>query len=434
MAQASSWGRYPRVPAAAREFVLRDRHMPLPDAPLPMLAHGNGRSYGDSCLNPGGTLLRTRGLDRFIGFDRDSGVLECEAGALLADILEVALPTGWFLPVTPGTRFVTVGGAIANDVHGKNHHHAGTFGRHVLGFELLRSDGTRLECTPRHNAGLFAATIGGLGLTGLVVRARLQLRRVPGPWLSVETQRFDGLADFFALSASHAGSEYSVAWVDCLARGANLGRGVFMHADHADAGDGRVPPAKPPRPLPFPPLPLVNRLSLRAMNEAYYRRAPGTPTRRQAHYVPFFYPLDAIANWNRAYGPKGFVQYQCVVPPAQAEAATRELLERIARARRGSFLVVLKQFGDAASPGLLSFPRAGTTLALDFPMAGDGTLALLDELDTVVFAAGGALYPAKDARMGARAFEASFPRLPEFKDHLDPGFSSGFWRRVTEAA
>lgn len=428
-----SWGRYPR--ARHSVYRLRDRNAALPCGRYPMLAYGNGRSYGDSCLNDGGLLLAMRGLDRFIDFDPASGVLRCEAGVLLADILQLAVPQGWFLPVTPGTRFVTVGGAIANDVHGKNHHRAGTFGRHVRQFELLRSDGTRRRCTPGENADWFGATIGGLGLTGVIVWAEFSLRRIPGPMIDLETLRFDRLDDFFALSrVSDRDYEYTVAWIDCLARGRSLGRGRFMRANHTLALGKR--PANTParRPgLPFtPPRSLVNGFSLRPFNGLYYRR--GHARQRSAvHYQPFFYPLDAIPGWNRMYGPHGFMQYQCVVPPPAAADAIREILERISASGTGSFLSVLKCFGDVVSPGWLSFPRPGVTLALDFPNRGVATHRLLDDLDQVVEAVGGAVYPAKDARMSAYSFQHYFPQWERLLDYVDPGFSSGFWRRVTGA-
>ena len=433
---ATSWGRYPPVARRAQFLVdLRDRAASLPSIEGNVLAYGNGRSYGDSCLNPGGTLLRTRGLDRFIGFDASNGVLACEAGVLLSEILDLVVPAGWSLPVTPGTRLVTVGGAIANDVHGKNHAAAGSFGDHVLEIELLRSDGCRLLCSPAANAELFAASIGGLGLTGVMVSVRLQLRRIQGEGVMVETQRFGGLSDFFALSAQTLDSEYRVAWVDCLARGGALGRGVYSHGREAPTGS--LVPLAPGDGLavPFlPPFSLVNGASLRAFNTFYYRRAPARPRREVEHYRRFFYPLDGIADWNRIYGPHGFLQYQCVVPPASEEAATAEMLDRIAASGQGSFLAVLKQFGVRQAPGLLSFARAGTTLALDFPFRGRPTLDLLGALDGVVMAAGGAVYPAKDARMPPEVFAASFPRLAEFRQHVDVGFSSGLWRRVRGAA
>lgn len=396
------------------------------------LPWGMGRSYGDSCQNAEGRLLTTRGLDRFIRFDPDSGVLECEAGVLLGEIITFALPRGWFVPVTPGTCFVTVGGAIANDVHGKNHHRAGTFAHHVEAFELLRSDGSVLNCAPDHNAEWFAATVGGLGLTGLIRRARLRLRRVPGPFLAGQSLRFGSLTEFFALSlASDADHEYTVSWLDCAARGKNLGRGVFMRGNHAPV-EGRTP-RRPPLRVPFtPPISLVNRYSLGALNRMYFHRPSAAQTDAVWHYRPFFYPLDGLLEWNRLYGPRGFFQYQCVIPPEAAEPALTEMLGAIAQSGSGSFLAVLKMFGDRASSGLLSFARPGATLALDFPNAGESTLALLERLDAVTREARGAVYPAKDARMSAASFQQYFPRWREFARFIDPRFSSSFWRRVTE--
>ncbi|OOG51077.1 FAD-binding oxidoreductase [Rhodanobacter sp. C01] len=428
-----SWGRYPQVNQTVVD--LTDRHRQLPAVGGSLLPYGNGRSYGDSCLNAGNIVLRTRALDHFIAFDTGTGVLECEAGLLLSQILDLVVPQGWFVPVTPGTRFVTIGGAIANDVHGKNHHRAGNFGRHVLELELLRSDGSRRICSRNENPEWFAATVGGLGLTGLITRASIQLRRIAGPWMSTEVHRFDNLAGFFRLSEqSDRDYEYTVAWIDCLARGKALGRGLFTRANHAPAHPDRRPPASASRlRMPFtPPLSLVNRLTLRSFNTLYYYRQRRPVVHATTHYEPHFYPLDGIGEWNRIYGPRGFMQYQCVVPPVDADRRIAQLLEVIAASGRGSFLAVLKQFGNLASPGMLSFPRPGTTLALDFPNQGTRTLTLLDRLDDVVAAAGGAVYPAKDARMSGAHFRQYFPAWEAFRPFVDPHFSSSFWRRVME--
>jgi FAD/FMN-containing dehydrogenase len=427
-----SWGRYPKA-TPARITRLTNRNAPLPASDLPMLVYGNGRSYGDVCLNDGGHVLLGRGLDRFIAFDADTGVLRAEAGVLLSEILELVVPRGWFLAVTPGTCLITLGGAIANDVHGKNHHRAGTFGHHVRAFELVRSDGTRRVCTPTENADWFAATLGGLGLTGLITWVEIQLRAIDGPWIQAESRRFADLAGFFQLSeVADRTHEFTVAWVDCAARGANLGRGILLSGNFApaSAGIGKTPRAHGLMNVPItPPFSLINRLSLNAFNALYYRKPEGTIL---SHYAPFFYPLDGIGHWNRIYGPKGFLQYQCVLPPDEAEPATRELLARIARSGQGSFLAVLKRFGDRPSLGMLSFPRPGVTIALDFPMRGRETLRLLDELDAVVAEAGGALYPAKDARMSPTIFRRSSPMRKRFLPLADRIFSSGFWTRAMD--
>jgi FAD/FMN-containing dehydrogenase len=429
-AAGASWGRYPK----ARQTIvpLHWRDAALPAVAGTRIPYGNGRSYGDVCLNDGGTLLHTRGLDRYIAFDAENGVLRCEAGLLFAEILDLIVPRGWFLPVTPGTRHVTVGGAIANDVHGKNQHRAGTFGEHVSRLELLRSDGARIECSAAHNRDWYTATIGGLGLTGVITWAEIRLLRIAGPWLTQETRRFGNLDEFFALSReSGRNHAYTVAWVDCLAGGNACGRGLFFRANHIPGMAAQNTPRQRRLKVPFtPPFSLVNRWSLRAFNALYFHRA--REGRAVVHYAPYFYPLDAIAEWNRIYGPRGFLQYQCVVPPQCSADAVAELLRTVAAVGGGSFLAVLKTFAEREPAGLLSFPRPGTTLALDFPNAGGKTFALLDRLDAIVAAAGGAVYPAKDARMSGLRFRQYFPRWQSMLPHIDPQFSSGFWRRVME--
>jgi FAD/FMN-containing dehydrogenase len=425
-----SWGRYPKA-TPAKVTRLTDRNAPLPASDLPMLVFGNGRSYGDVCLNDGGHVLLGRGLDRFIALDAEQGILRAEAGVLLSEILDLIVPKGWFLPVTPGTRFVTLGGAVANDVHGKNHHRAGTFGHHVRAFELVRSDGSRRLCSPTENPDWFAATIGGLGLTGLITWVEIQLRAIEGPWIQAESRRFANLSEFFALSAAaDREHEFTVAWVDCAATGKYLGRGILLSGDFApaSAGSGKRPKAHGLLNVPFtPPVSLINPLSLRVFNALYYRKPEG---RFLTHYEPFFYPLDAIGHWNRIYGPKGFLQYQCVLPPEVAEPALSELLARIAKSGQGSFLAVLKRFGDKPAVGVLSFPRPGVTIALDFPLLGDKTLRLLDRLDDVVLEAGGALYPAKDARMNHIKFYCHHDSKRNYLKLKDPIFLSGFSSRI----
>lgn len=397
----------------------------------PLLPRGLGRSYGDSCLNEGGTLVDCSRLDRFIAFDAREGVLECEAGATLGDILRFALPRGFFLPVVPGTQFVTVGGAIANDVHGKNHHQAGTFGRHVRGFTLLRSDGSTHACSPQESEQLFRATIGGLGLTGLVSRAALRLRALCSAFMEVESIPFDDLEGFFRIERESTPAwEYTVAWVDCANR-QTLGRGIFQRARHVDHDDGSLAQAGAggtrPIPFDFPDFALSAPL-VRAFNKAYWRMHARGLRRMRAER--FLFPLDGLLHWNRIYGRRGFLQFQCVVPHAGAADSVPRLLHTVAESGQGSFLSTLKTFGDLPSPGLMSFPRPGVTFALDFPMNGASTLELLDRLEAIVSEARGAIYPAKDARMSPRAFRESFPRLGEFEASIDPAFSSGFWRRV----
>jgi FAD/FMN-containing dehydrogenase len=429
----TSWGGFPLVKQQGESVAWRSDQLPepLPDTDS-LLPYGNGRSYGDVCLNRGGTLIDTRSLSRFIRFDSETGLLRCEAGVLLSDVLSLVVPAGWFLPVSPGTRYVTLGGAVANDVHGKNHHHAGTLGRHITAFELLRSDGSRLRCTPEENADFFAATIGGLGLTGLITWVELQLREIAGPLLKEESIKFANLDEFFRLSDMSDGKyEYTVAWVDCVSRGESLGRGLFARANHEAGGyTGRIQSEKPRISIPVtPPVSLVNRVSLKGFNSFYYWRHRQRRRVRTVHYQPFFYPLDAIGNWNKIYGPKGMLQYQCVLPGPDGRDVMRQMLKAIANSGNGSFLAVLKVFGDMPSPGMLSFPRPGVTLALDFPCK-PAVFRLLDRLDDMTREAGGAVYPAKDARMSAESYRTYFPAWEGFSQFVDPGFSSSFWRRV----
>jgi FAD/FMN-containing dehydrogenase len=438
-----SWGRSHRFKHRVAKPAHADRLAELMAADQgdssSLLAFGKGRSYGDSCLNRDGRLIDTSGLDRFIGFDRENGLLEAEAGVSLADVLRLLTGNGvacsWFLPVTPGTKFVSLGGAVANDVHGKNHHGAGCFGEHVESLTLLRSNGELLRCSLTENADLFRATLGGLGLTGLIVSVALRLKRATGPWMECEDVRYDTLDAFFQLTEESLGAwEYTVAWIDCLARGPRLGRGIFSRARHAVTAPDAVirAAALEPRlrtPADFPNFAL-NNLTIRAFNGLYWRKAPYAPVRRIAHFDPVFYPLDAIGGWNRMYGSRGFYQYQCAVPTAVAKDAVRELLTVIASAGQGSFLAVLKTLGDRPSPGMMSFPMPGATLALDFPNNGAVTHALLDRLDEIVTAAGGRIYPAKDGRASPWAFQAGYPQLEAFSRFVDPGFSSSFWRRV----
>jgi FAD/FMN-containing dehydrogenase len=426
-----SWGRLARERHAV--VPVYDQTL-VPDAiavaSKPTLAHGNGRSYGDVALNPGGSLLMTRGLDRFVAFDRESGIVTCEAGVLLRDIIEVALPHGWFPPVLPGTQFVTVGGAIANDVHGKGHHATGCLGEHVRRLTLLRTDGTKIECGPGLQPDWFAATVGGMGLTGFIVDAQIQLRRVSGPWLDTESCVFDSLDEFFRLSAQAEDSwEYSVAWIDCANRGSGDARGVFFRGNHAACPDKAAPSRARTFPV-TPPFSLVNAFSLKLFNQTYFQAHRIRQGGRRQHYLPFFFPLDNILEWNRIYGAHGFYQYQCVLPKAVEEPAMRELLAAISAAGAGSFLAVLKTFGRRLSPGMMSFPMHGTTLALDFPNQGERTLRLFERLNAVVKDAGGRLYPAKDACMPRDLFEAGYPKRTEFLRFRDPGISSGMSRRL----
>lgn len=392
------------------------------------ITYGMGRSYGDVCLNPKGTLWQTANLNSFINFDESTGLLTCESGTTLRDIQRLLVPRGWMLPVTPGTQWVSIGGAIANDVHGKNHHVLGTFGDHVKRIRLVRTDGTLLECTAEKNQDWLAATIGGLGLTGVILEVDIQMRQVDGPWLHTESIHFNNLDDFFNLSRdSEASWDYTVAWIDCLAK---HGRGIFMRANHAHNIDIK-PPTLSNCKIPItPPFSLINRLSLRPFNALYYHMNMLKSSKRIEHYESFFYPLDHIQKWNRLYGPKGFYQYQSVVPQSEGKEVTQSMLQTIAKAHEGSFLAVLKTFGNRQASGMLSFAQSGVTLALDFPNRGPKSTALFEKLDCIVQEAGGRLYPAKDARMPRALFESGYPNINAFLPYRDPGISSSLSRRL----
>ena len=434
MTSFESWGRDPRGEQKikplfwASDFTGESENRSL-------LPAGMGRSYGDVCLNHGNTVMLTRGLDRLLAFDPKTGVLLCEAGVTLAEILEFAVPQGWFLPVTPGTKFVTVGGAIANDVHGKNHHVAGTFGRHVRRLGLLRSDGSQRICSSRDNRDWFATTVAGLGLTGLIHWAEIQLKPIASRKLRYEATKFEGLEEFVALSEANLHREYTVSWIDCVARGKHGARGIFMVGDHDQTPNGSPTLRKTSRKttLSFPfdlPAIALNSTTVGLFNSLYYHKQTRKHVSKLVDFEPFFYPLDAVLHWNRMYGKQGLLQFQCVVPYANGLEAIRGILETIAESGLASFLAVLKVCGDVPSPGMMSFPQPGITLALDFPIREVKTFLLLDRLGAMTAEAGGRLYPAKDARMTGEQFRMFYPQWQEFSRYIDPKFSSSFWRRV----
>ena len=446
MKPVSAWGRLSNDLHEVHMLADRTAVSPVLAAHQPGIAHGNGRSYGDVCLNPNGHLWHTTGLNKFIAFDEATGRLVCEAGVLLRDIQRLFVPRGWMLSVTPGTQLITVGGAIANDVHGKNHHAVGSFGDHVLGLSLARTTGEVLPLDWASTPELMSATVGGLGLTGVIVTAELQLRCVGSPWLRTETLPYQGLAAFFELAdASEHNWEHTVSWIDCLA--GQIARGIFMRANHLSASQAAAMPSlravlaahqrkaqSAPLSMPFvPPVSLVNGLSLKPFNLAYYELQKMKSGFDVAHYEPFFYPLDNLQHWNRMYGPSGFYQYQSVVPREMGQDAVQAMLDAIAASGEGSFLAVLKTFGNHEAKGMLSFPQPGVTLALDFPNRGVRTLQLMAQLDAIVRDSKGRVYMAKDARIPRDLFEASYPRLSEFMTHRDAGISSAMSRRLMES-
>ncbi|MCZ7934023.1 FAD-binding oxidoreductase [Agrobacterium leguminum] len=434
----SSWGGVLRARHMLSRPTWRDELPALMDEALkqdiPLLACGLRRSYGDSGLNPNGGLIDMTSLDRVVHFDPETGLLRAEAGLSIDTILRIIVHQGYFIPVTPGTRFVTIAGAIANDVHGKNHHRTGTIGRWVRRIGLLRSDGEEIELAADDTTGLFAATVGGLGLTGLITWAELEVIPIQSAIIDAENIPFGNIKEFFHLAEeSEADFEYNVSWIDCLSGGDKLGRGIFTRGNHAKLGSRLLDNGNTALTMPVSlPAVAMNSYSIRAFNAAYFHRGSKKSGKSRTGIYPFFYPLDSIGRWNRMYGRRGMYQYQSVVPPSVQEDATNEMLKTIAASGQGSFLAVLKTFGSIQSPGLLSFPCEGTTLALDFPNRGETTLKLMDRLDAIVMEAKGRLYPAKDGRMPARIFQAGYPDWYLFSKHIDPVFRSGFWTRVTQ--
>jgi FAD/FMN-containing dehydrogenase len=429
--QFLSWGRYPKLPADVRSLFWKEDFPPAAVSSEKMLAVGMGRSYGDVCLLQNGTLLRTPQLDRLISFHPETGLLRCEAGVTLAQILDFAVPRGWFLPVSPGTKYVTVGGAIANDIHGKNHHVAGTFGLHVPCFELVRSDGTQAVCSPTENSDWYMATIGGMGLTGMISWAELQLRPIVSRRIEQTATQFVGLDEFIALSNASA-QEYSVAWIDCVSQGRNFARGIFLQGEHEQSPGPLTPLAKQNFSFPMEaPSFVLSRATVGAFNTLYYHKQMGKERKGFVDYEAFFYPLDRILHWNRMYGKQGLLQFQCVLPWETASLGMVQLLKAITASGLGSFLAVIKVFGDVGSPGMMSFPMPGITLALDFPIRKEISFGLLDRLAAITADCGGRMYPAKDACMSAAHFQQFYPQWERFSGYVDRAFSSSFWQRVT---
>ena len=422
----SNWGNYPVVPAIEVSFTMADQ---LPGVlTKACIARGNGRCYGDASLAE--TVISTRKFDKLLAFDASAGVLHCQAGVLLADLLDVFVPRGWFLPVTPGTKYITVGGAVASDVHGKNHHVDGAFSSHVLDMTVHTGQGP-LRCSARENDELFAATCGGMGLTGIILDVRLRLKKIHTAYIRQRQVKAARLEEAFDLFEEYAGYTYSAAWIDCLQTGKGFGRSILFLGEHAtpvevQGGGGNDPlrlPAGKKITVPFYlPSVVLNPLSIRVFNALYYHKQVKKICDSVVPYEGFFYPLDAVLHWNRLYGRSGFVQYQFVLPKAAGRQGLVEILRRISQRGLGSFLAVLKLFGPQDS--LISFPMEGYTLALDFPIRR-GLFAFLDDLDRIVLAYGGRLYLSKDARMRREVFWKSYPHSQKFfaiVQKYNPGF------------
>lgn len=425
MQELTNWGNYPRISA---EMAYCDKEARLHEVLErgKWIARGLGRSYGDASL--GDQVLDMRPMKRMLAFDADTGVLECEAGLSFDAIIETFLPRGFFLPVTPGTRFVTVGGAIAADVHGKNHHVEGSFGQHVLHMDILKGNGDVVRTLPGDD--LFRMTVGGMGLSGVILRAAFKLKRVETAYILQQRQRHGSLEAIMDAFEASANATYSVAWIDGIVRGKKLGRSVLFTGEHARRSDLRGSISKEPlkakakltKVMPFyAPSMTLNPLTVRAFNIAYYHGAPATKKTSVVDLETFFYPLDSILHWNRAYGRKGFTQYQFVLPLEASRKGIALILDRIAASGQSSFLSVLKLFGK--QDDLLSFPMEGYTLAMDFPIRA-GTFELLDELDRMVLDHGGRIYLAKDARMKPRMLAETYDKLERFKE-LKASFDGG---------
>lgn len=420
MRKISDWGNYPVIEAEVNGFESEEQLRTKLQQPGEVIAFGNGRSYGDASLQK--NILLTRRFDKFLSFDEATGTLCCQSGVLLSEILDVFVPRGWFLPVTPGTKLITIGGAIAADVHGKNHHVDGSFGQHIKSMDVMRNDGSVMTCSPDENADFFQFTVGGMGLAGIILNATFQLKRIETAYIRGETIRAANLNEIMDCFESSNNWTYSVAWIDCLAKGDAMGRSIMMRGEHALPGElvslsHRNDPLQSRRGMkldvPFMlPNFALNKLTMQAFNLAYYNKCrPGTHT-SIVDYNRFFYPLDAIDNWNRIYGKRGFTQYQFVIPKEAGREGMHKILKRITDSGLGSFLAVLKLFGEQDS--FISFPMAGYTLALDFPIS-PSAMSLFKELDAMVADYGGRLYLAKDSRMDSDMFEKTYPNADAFR-------------------
>ncbi len=424
-----SWNNYPIIKSNNIEFLTQN--FKLNSQYAENLAYGLGRSYGDVCLNENGNIIVTSKFNKIIEIDHNNGILHCESGISIKEILKVITPMGWFLPVVAGTRNITIGGAIANDIHGKNHHKVGSFGNFVKSFDLLRSNGEVLVCSEEENTEYFKATIGGMGLTGIIMAAKIKLTKINSEYIIVETRRYNSLESYFEInSALEKNNEYTVSWVDCVMKNEGGLRGVYHSGNHSNDNLSNKKIKDLKIKFPFtPPFSFVNNLSMKMINELYYQLNKDTANKLQ-HYKSFFFPLDVIENWGRAYGKKGFLQYQFVVPKENSLETMKKVLHEIKEYNQIPALGVLKTFGSIKSIGYMSFPREGLTLALDFRIKDNETFKFLNRLDNIVIENNGSLYPAKDARMSSDTFTKSFDNLDFFSKFVDPKFSSSFWRRV----
>ena len=417
--QIANWGNYPVIESDEAFFALPEQLQELLSKNTGFIPRGNGRCYGDASLAD--TTISTLKFDKILFFDKAAGVFECQSGLMLDQILDVIIPAGWFLPVTPGTKFITVGGAVASDVHGKNHHVDGSFSNHVLDMDIVLATKETITCSPEINRDLFEATCGGMGLTGIISRIKFRLKKIETSFIRQKQIKAENLEELIGLFDEYHGYTYSVAWIDCLKKGPHFGRSILILGEHAGLQDLNEKQSKNPlsvagkKQINFPfnlPSWVLNSITVKAFNFLFYSKNFKKEINRITGYEPFFYPLDSILHWNRVYGKKGFVQYQFVLP-LEAKDGLVKILNRISDKGLGSFLAVLKVFGKQES--IISFPREGYTLALDFPVKAD-LLEFLDELDQIVLQYGGRLYMSKDARMKPDVLRRGYPDLKKFKD------------------
>lgn len=414
----ANWGNYPVMESEEKLFSFDEQLATIIKESKQFIPRGNGRCYGDASLAD--ETVNTLKYDKILSFDTVHGIFECQSGLMLDQILEVVVPKGWFLPVTPGTKFITIGGAVGSDVHGKNHHVDGSFSNHIVEMDIVLASGEVVTCSPHKYPDLFEATCGGMGLTGLITRVKFRLKKIESSYIKQKQVKASNLEEIIDLFEKYKDYTYSVAWIDCLKKGEHFGRSILILGEHAKLDElpanKKNDPLKLPRKkqITFPfnlPSWVLNAFTIKAFNFLYYGKNFKKEINNVVSYEPFFYPLDAILHWNRGYGKKGFVQYQFVLP-LEAKQGLIEILNRISDKGMGSFLAVLKVFGKQDS--LISFPAEGYTLALDFPVR-DGLFEFLDELDQVVLKYGGRLYMSKDARMKPEVLQAGYPRLEEFK-------------------
>lgn len=414
----TNWNLYPKISSQVTEYIFEADLSHLMETKSPLIARGNGRSYGDASLAP--SIISTLKFDRILSFDNNTGVFVCESGLLLSDILDFIVPQGWFLPVTPGTKFITVGGAVASDVHGKNHHSEGSFSQHVVSLKVLSPKNEIIICGPTQNNEFFEFTCGGMGLTGIILEVAFKLKKIETGFIKQVQVKAPDLNTALDLFDEYSHYSYSMAWIDCLKTGKNFGRSILIAGEHASIAQVKsrnyFPESKTMLSVPFDfPSFVLNNLSVKAFNALYYAKNYKNVMNSITPYHGFFYPLDSILHWNRIYGSKGFVQYQFVIPKENGRAGVRDILQRITEKGWGSFLAVLKLFGK--QEGIISFHREGYTLALDIPI-NSKLFAFLDELDKVVRDYGGRIYLTKDARMKAEIFHSTYPNASKFTAFL----------------